>query len=155
MLTIVKSPDDQKAIEQNRKRGITENMDYTLLPDKLVITNAPLGKTLDIKSLGRTMKMANSGEKEISLRVKVVPVGSTPLSLQTGYEMAPDNNWLKVKQDIFTIEPASFVDPGLTLTIPKDKIYSKKKYMFVIQVSPADPDIIGVTYYGKLYVEVE
>lgn len=155
-MTITPSPEAQAEIEKNRRRGIVGNMEYTLLPDKLVVENVPLGKRIDIrKDLKRTIMLANSGSEPIQLRVKVVPVGSSPLSLQAGFEQPKDLNWLKVTSDIVDIEPTSFADPGLILELPKDPSLAHKKLMFVIKVEPADPEIIGVTYYGKVYVEIQ
>jgi hypothetical protein len=154
-ITIVKSPEDQAMIEKNRKHGIVESMDYTLLPDKLIIPNVPLGKTFDIKKETRkTITIANSGEKAIELRAKVIPVSDTPLNLQPGYE-TPDLSWLSVKDKTFTVEGSSFYDPGLSLKIPNDPALKGKKYMFILKVEPANPDVVGVTYFGKIFVEVQ
>ncbi len=154
-ITIAASPETQAAIEKNQKRG-TIGMEYTLLPDKLVIENAPLGKKIDIKKdLKRTIMIANSGEQAIHLRVKVVPVGDSPLSLQSGFEEPKDRSWLSVGVPLCTVEPSSFGDPKLTLTLPNDPTLHKKKLMFILKVEPADADVTGVTYYGKIYVEVE
>jgi hypothetical protein len=73
MMTIVKSPEEQKKAEENRKRGVVENMEYTLLPDKLVISKAPLGKSVEIKSLGRSIRIANSGEIPSAFDLKWFP----------------------------------------------------------------------------------
>jgi len=27
--------------------------------------------------------------------------------------------------------------------------------MFVLKVAPANPDVVGATFYGKIYVEIE
>jgi hypothetical protein len=154
MMTIAPSPEAQKEIEQNRKRGTVGNMDYTLLPDKLAVPSASLGRAMDLKKeLKRTIMLANSGETAIRLRVKSVPVGDTPLSLQTGY-VAGNPEWLTVAQSEVTVDGAAFADPGLSLHLPKDPSLAGKKLMFVIRVAPADPEVVGVTFYGKLYVEV-
>lgn len=155
-MTIIPSKEDQEAREKNQKRGTIGNMEYTLLPDKLVILNAPLGRKMDIKKeIKKTMMLVNSGTDPIEIRMKVIPIGSTPLSLQSGYIEPKDSGWLKLKSDVYTVDGTGFTDPGLTLDLPKDPSLSKKKIMFVIKVEPANPDIIGVTYYGKVYVEVE
>ncbi len=154
-INMVQSPEAQKKIEENRKRGIVENMEYTLIPDKLIILNASIGRRLDIqKELKKTIKLANSGAAPVELTLKVVPVGNTPLTLQQGYVEPKDINWLKPKANIFTVDPDSFVDPGLILDLPNDPSLHQKKLMFVIKVDLANPDITGVTYYGKIYVEV-
>jgi hypothetical protein len=154
-ITIVKSPEEQAQMEKNHKNGVVANMDYTLLPDKLVIENFPLGRAVDVKKeIKKTMMIANSGENAIKLRVRQVAIGDTPLSLQTGYEI-PKPEWLHLKSDVIEAEASSFVDPGLSIQIPKDAAFSNKKYMFVIKVEPADPHLIGVTYYGKIYVQTQ
>ena len=154
-LTIVNSPEEQAQMEKNHKDGVVANMDYTLLPDKLVIENCPLGRVFDVKKeLKKTMMIANSGENPIKLRVREVAIGDTPLSLQTGYEI-PKSEWLHLKSDVIDADPSSFVDPGLSIEIPNDAAFRDKKYMFVIKVEPADPKLIGVTYYGKIYVQTQ
>ncbi len=153
-LTIAGSPEAQAAIEKNRKHGVLGNMEYTLLPDKLVIENVVIGKTLDIKKeLKRTMMVANSGADSIELSLKPVPIGDTPLSLQTGYEEG-NLDWLAIKSGRLKVEGSSFADPGFTLKIPNDKSLAGKKLMWVVKVAPASADVVGVTYYGKLYVEM-
>ena len=155
-MTIVKSPEVQKQQDENRKRGFVGSMEYTLLPDKLVVTNVPQGKRIDIrKDLGRSIMIANSGAEAIELRAKVVRVGDTPLSLQAGYEEPSDLGWLSLASKVYRVEPASFTDPGLVLELPKKPALSGKRLMFVIKVEPADPEVVGVTYYGKVYVEVK
>jgi len=153
-LGIVSNPELQAEMEKNRKRGTVGNMDYTLLPDKIVVENMPLGKTVDVKKdLKRTIMIANSGADPIRLRLKSIRVGDTPLTLQTGFEEGKPE-WLAVAAAEVTVDGASFSDPGLKLTLPKDESLKGKKLMFAIKIEPADPDVIGLTYYGKLYVEV-
>jgi hypothetical protein len=154
-MTIVPSPEAQAEMERNRKHGIVGNMDYTLLPDKLVILNIPLGRPVDVKKeLKKTMMLANSGSDPIRLRLKVVQVGGSPLSLQSGYEEPADLNWLKIASPEVEVDGASFADPGLTLTLPNDPKLHGKKLMFIVKVEPADPEVVGVTYYGKIYVDI-
>jgi hypothetical protein len=156
LFTIVSSPEVQIEQEKSRKHGFVGSMDYTLLPDKLVVENVPLGRKIDIaKEVKRTIKIANSGSEPIRLRVKVVPVGDTPIGLQAGFEEAKDVSWLKLSSDTFTVDPNTFVDPGLVLHLPNDPTLRSKKIMFAIKVDPADSDMVGVTYYGKVYVEVQ
>jgi len=153
-LGIAQSPEAQEAIEKNRKRGVIGTMEYTLLPDKLVIENAPRGKQVDIKNdLKRSIMIANSGAEPIELRVKTVPIGDTPLSLQSGFEEGR-LDWLKVKSPTVEVGGASFADTGLVLSLPADPALAGKRFMFVIKVEPADPDMVGVTFYGKVYAEV-
>jgi len=153
-LSIAEGAEAQAAIEKNRKRGVLGNMEYTLLPDKLVIENAPVGATLDIrKELKRTMMVANSGADPIDLMLKVVPVGDTPLSLQTGF-VEGKAEWLAIKSNRMKVEGSSFADPGFVLKIPNDKSLAGQKLMWVVKVAPASTDVVGVTYYGKIYVEV-
>src|ERR1044071_277843 len=148
-LTVIPNPETQAAMEKTKKRGFIGTMDYTLLPDKLVILNAPIGRKIDIaKEIKRTIKLANSGSEAIELRAKVIPVGDSPIGLQEGFEEAKDLGWLKLSSDTFKVEPDSFVDPGLILEFPNDPKLLKKKIMFVIKVDPADSDIVGITYYG-------
>jgi hypothetical protein len=154
-LAIVQSPEMQAEIEKNRKRGFIGNMDYTLLPDKMVIERMPLGQKLDIKKeLKKTIMVANSGADPIKLRIKSVSLGSSPLSLQSGYQEG-DSSWLTIAKPSLEVEGSSFGDPGLSLTIPKKPENQHKKFMFVFKVEPENPDVVGVTYYGKLYVETE
>jgi hypothetical protein len=153
-LSIAPSPQAQAEIEKNRKRGLVGNMEYTLLPDKLVIEKVPLGKTIDIRQqLKRSIMIANSGSDPIELRVKTVAIGDTPLSLQSGYQEGRPE-WLRVKSATVKVDGSSFADTGLVLALPKDPSLAGKQLMFVIKVEPADPDVIGVTFYGKVYAEV-
>jgi hypothetical protein len=153
-LVIAPSPEAQAEIEKNRKHGVVGNMEYTLLPDKLVIPGLPLGARYDIKSqLKRTMMIANSGADPIELSVKVVPIGDTPIGLQTGFhEGRPE--WLHVKSATVTVDGSSFFDPGLSLELPADKSLAGQQLMWIVKVAPANPEVVGVTYYGKIYAEV-
>jgi len=156
LIKIVQSPEEQALIEKNRKHGFMGSMDYTLIPDKLVITNPPLGRRYDItKENKKTIKIANSGSSPIKLRVRVMRVGDTPLSLQTGYSEPENPGWLKIKNPDLTVEPNSFADPGFSVEFPNDPAIKKKKFMFIIKVEPTDSDIVGVTFYGKIYAEWE
>ncbi len=153
-LIIAPSPEAQAEIEKNRKHGIVGSMEYTLLPDKLVLESVPLGKSLDIKAeLKRSIMIANSGTDPIELAVKVVPIGNTPLSLQSGFEEGKAE-WLTIKSPVVKVAGASFADSGLVLKLPDDKSLAGKRLMFVVKVAPANPDVVGVTYYGKVYAEV-
>ena len=155
-INIIPSPEDQKKSEENRKRGIVANADYTLIPDKVILLQTPIGRSIDIlEEIKRTIKIANSGTTPVELKLKVVPIGRTPLSLQEGYEEPANINWLKITRETITVEPDAFEDPGLILTLPKDPQLHQKKLMFAIQVELADPSLIGVTYYGKVYVEIQ
>lgn len=155
-MTIIQSPEVQAEMEKNKKQHALGNVEYTLLPDKILLENAPLGQKIDVKKAAKkTIMIANSGETPAELRVRVVSIGDTPLSLQQDYIEPKNRDWLKVKQDVVKVDPASFEDPGLTLELPKDPELKGKKLMFVLKVSPANPDVVGATFYGKIYVEVE
>jgi hypothetical protein len=155
-MTIAQSAETQSKIEENRKHGFVGSMDYTLLPDRIVILNCPLGRTLDVrKEIKKTIMIANSGDQPIDLRLRVIPLGDSPVTLQSGYTEAPNLSWLHLKSETYHVDGASFEDPGFTLAIPDKPEYHGKKYMFVIKVEPANPDVLGVTYYGKLYVETQ
>ena len=153
-LKIAESPEVQAQIEKGHKRGVVGNMEYTLLPDKLVIENLEIGKTTDIRErLKKSIMIANSGSDPIELSIKVVPIGDTPLSLQTGFEEGP-TSWLSVKSPVVTVGAASFADSGLVLKIPNDISLAGEQFMWIVKVAPANPDVVGVTYYGKIYAEV-
>lgn len=155
MFTIALSPEAQAEQEKNKKRGFIGSMDYSLLPDKVVVQNVPLGQKIDLaKDIKRTIKLANSGNDPIELRVKVVPVGDSPVGLQEGFEEA-GGKWLTTSAPTIKVEPSSFADPGLVLEIPNDPKLRGKKIMFVIKVEPADAEMVGVTYYGKVYAELQ
>jgi hypothetical protein len=155
LISIIPSQESQALMEKNRRRGFTGTMDYTLIPDKLALINPPVGRRYDIaKENKKTIKIANSGSQPIKLRLRVVPIGDTPLSLQSGYD-GGNTNWLTTKTSEISVEPDSFADPGLTLALPNDPALLGKKFMFVLKVDPADPDVVGVTFYGKIYVEWE
>ncbi len=121
-ISIVPDTKTQSKVEESRKQGFVGTMDYTLLPDKLILKNIPIGRSLDIsKEIKRTIKLANSGTSAVQLRVKVIPLGDSPLALQEGFEEPKDIKWLATSADSFTVEPDSFVDPGFILTLPNDK----------------------------------
>jgi len=156
LITISPSGQAQSQAEKDLSHGVIGNLDYTLIPDKLVVENVPLGRKLDIfKEIKKTIKIANSGSDPVKLRVKVVPVGETPLSLQEGYEQPARLEWLTLKSDVFTVASDVFVDMGLVLNLPNDPTLKHKKLMFVLKVEPADPGVVGVIYYGKVYVDVQ
>ncbi len=103
-MTIVPSPEQQAEVEKNRKQGVVGNMDYTLLPDKLVFANFPLGRRVNIKKeVNKTIMIANSGDEKIDIRLKAVPVGDTPLTLQAGYADLPDLKWVHLKSKTYLV----------------------------------------------------
>jgi len=156
LLDIALSPEDQARVEKNRKKGLPTGMEYSLIPDKVLLENVPLGKTLNIKKqFKRTIMLANAGTINAKIKATVVRFGDTPLTPQQGYEGSDQTGWLKLGKTIFDIEPSSFDDPGIEISLPNDKTLHGKKLMFVIKVEPSDPDVTGVTYYGKIYVDVE
>jgi hypothetical protein len=151
----VPNPEEQAKIEKSRQKGIVEGLEYTLLPDKIFLESCPIGKTVDVrKTVKRTIMIANSGTVTAKLKSAVVALKDTPLSVQTGYE--PGNPaWLKIREPNFEIEPSDFHDPGLSVVLPNDPTLRGKKLMFVFKIDPAEKNVTGVTFYGKVYVEVE
>jgi hypothetical protein len=156
LLTIVESPEVQAQIEKNRKHGIVSNMDYSLMPDKIVIEDATPGCKINLtKEKRRSIRIANSGTDPIKLRMTVLPSGETPIGRPEGFEDPHDASWLKTSSDVIEVEPATFGDPGLVLNLPNDPTLKGKNLAFSLKVEPADADKVGVTFYGKVYVEVK
>jgi hypothetical protein len=156
LIDVALSPEEQARIEKNRKKGLPTGMEYSLLPDKLVLENFPIGKKVAIrKAFRRTIMLANSGTINAQLKATVIPIKESPLTLQLEYEAPPDVTWMKLGRTLFDIEPSNFEDPGIEISLPNDPSIKGKKYMFVIKVEPSDPDITGVTYFGKIYIDVE
>ena len=156
MLVLAKSPAEQAEIEKNRKRGIVVPPDYSLQPDKVYVEKVPLGQRIDIrKTTGSTIKIANNGNEAVQLQIHSMLLKDTPLSLQKGFEEPTKAEWLKIREEKMKLEPDVFGDPGLSIELPNDPTLHKKKLMFVIKVEPADTNTVGITYYGRVYVEVE
>jgi len=156
LITITPSPEAQAQAELNRKRGLMPTMDYRLTVDRLYIPGAPRGRKYDVrKEFKSTVKIANSGEKPIDLKVSIVPLKDTPLSLQGGFEEPGDIRWLRVGAERIRVKPDIFFDPELTLQLPDDPKISKKNLMFIMKVEPAKKEDIGLTYYASIYVTVE
>jgi len=155
MFSIIQNPEDQAKMEKNQQRGIRKTADFTLLPDKIYVTNVPRGRPVDVrKEFKKTMKITNIGENPVELSVKVIPIAYSPLSLQTGFEEG-SSSWLRAEKELFQLDVDSVVDPGWILSIPNDPKLSGRKFMFVVKVEPSDKEVIGFTFYGQFYVEVE
>jgi len=156
LIDIALSPEDQERIEKNRKKGLPSGMEYSLLPDKIVLVNFPLGQKINVrKTYKRTLMLANPGTINAAIKATVIPLSDSPLTLQLGYENPTNLSWLKLGKSEFDIEPSNFEDPEIEISLPKDPALKGKKFMFVIRVEPSNPDVTGVTYYGKVYVDVE
>jgi len=155
LFTILPSPEMQAEMEKNRTRGL-KSVAFSLIPDKIYIEKVPVGRKFDIrKETKQTIKIATSGEESINVTAKVVRVQDSPLSLQEGFEDAPNASWLSTSDTKFTLNPDMITDPGLVLNLPDDKTLHKRKFMFLLKIDPAEEDAISVSYYGKIYVEVE
>jgi hypothetical protein len=152
---ITESPEKQAQIEKNRKRGFDQQVDYSLMPDKLIVEKAPIGRKFEVrKELRRSIMIANVGADPIQLAVNMVRIPDSPLTLQSGFEEGK-LEWLTVKTTTVTVPGAAFADTGLTMNLPNDRSLAGKKLMWVLEVKPIGEHVVGVTYYGKIYVEVE
>ena len=155
IFSIVESPEAQAKMEENRKRGLKKSAEFSLLPDKVYISKAPLGKKYDIrKENKRTIKIANIGEHPVNLELQTIWVKDSPISLQSGFEQGHPT-WLTPKKKSIHLDVDSVVDPGWTLHLPDDPGLSGKNLMFAVKIQPVNEDMVGFTFYGRFYIEVE
>jgi hypothetical protein len=152
MFTILPTPKVRAETEELTKKGLAANLNFDLVPDKVYVESCELGKTVSLKKIGKTIKIANSNDFPLSFTLTQVPIADTPLTLQQGFMEPKDLKWMTIKKQKIKIGSNSIKDIDLEINIPNDEAYRNKNYMFVFKVEPDTDKVVLVSFYGKVYV---
>lgn len=128
------------------------------------IKGVKVGQTYSIKDVfNTTLKFFYGGSDQIG-KVKIVIQSPTHEDCLKGFEPIPDISWIKLDKDEFIMQPNTWGEADVIISIPDEEKYMGKKYQafFLIREIPPLPEMIetgiglgiGVAVRPKLLLEI-
>ena len=153
LISIAQSEETLQELELRKRGKLIANLSFKVMPDKILVTDIPVGKKVDLKKeKSILLKILNPSEEVLDLILENLPQGKSLVSGERGYEYTPNHNFLKLDKTKMKIKPNTIAEVKLYLDFPSEDAYRDKKYFFVIKIEPVE-QTIPVSYYVKLYVE--
>jgi len=149
------APTEAQVKEDEREVKLLANLNYTVLPPKIMLYDFKVGRKQDLAKLtGKTFKIINPNDEDYRYRVSSMAIKESKVTSSPGYEDCPDPSFLTFSESEVDV-PANMVRVvKLFLNIPDKKEYRGKKYMFLIQTELLGQGI-PVGQYNRVYVITE
>ncbi len=123
-----------------------------LTPNDLPVEDVPIGKNVDVeKEKGTFLKLVNTGDEPVKVRIKSLQVSETGIIAPPGWENTPNPSFLSFPKEKLKINPLEIKKLPFSISFPKDEKYRGKKYFFVVEVYVED-ELIKTSYRSKIYV---
>lgn len=146
------APTEAQVKEDDRKVKLLANLNYTVLPPKIMLYDFKLGKKQNLAKLtGKTFKIINPNDEDYRYRLTSMAIADSKVASSRGYEDCPDPSFLTFSESEVDISANTVKVVKVFLNIPDKKEYRGKKYMFLI-----DTELLGqkisVSHYSRVYV---
>ena len=146
-------PTPKETFEEHRRKTL-EALKVELTPFNLYVSGVPVGKEIRLgKDIYPTLQAVNRGEESYEFELTVVDKPDV-YGLATGYEPAPDKNWLKLTKKMVKVKKRQIKDVEMKLMIPDKEEYKDKNFAFVVTAEIKNLDI-PVRIYSRVYVKTE
>lgn len=141
--------------EDERKEKLLANLNYTVLPPKIMLFDFKLGEKQDLAELtGNQFKIINPNDEDYRYRVTSIRIADSKVTSSPGYEDCPDPSFLTFSESEVDVPANTVKVVKLFLNIPDEKEYRGKKYMFLISTGLLG-QAISVDQYNRVYVATE
>jgi len=146
---------EAQAKEDERKEKLLANLNYTVLPPKIMVYDFKLGKKQNLAELtGNLFKIINPNDQDYRYRVTSMRITDSKIASSPGYEDCPDPSFLTFSESEVEIPANTVKVIKVFLNIPDKKAYRGKKYMFLIRTELLGQEI-SVGQYNRVYVSTE
>jgi len=119
---------------------------------KVVLENVPIGKAYSMRRDSKfPLVIKNESSKSVNLRLEVlIPKAG---EVQTGYEPLPDDKWITLENNNFTVEPNGEAETDVIINIPDDRQYLGRKFhVFILSCTTGES--LGIGLKSKLLFSV-
>jgi len=146
---------EAQAKEDERKEKLLANLNYTVLPSKIMLYDFKLGEKQDLTELTeKTFKIINPNDEDYRYRIRSITIEKSKIASSPGYEDCPDPSFLTLSESEVDVPANTVKVIKLFLNIPDKKEYRGKKYMFLISTGLLG-QAISVGQYNRVYVATE
>lgn len=151
---IIFTTDTIKADVEEMVTSSNANVNFTLQPEEIYLSNVPQGMTYDVSDkAGHVLTITNHGDREQTFRLVSRSVENSVTTLIEEYDDAPDASYLQFSASEFVLEPDESKTIKMYLKFPNNREYTGRQYMFVVHLYTINEDIMtGV--YSRLFASV-
>jgi hypothetical protein len=114
--------------------------DFSLMPASARVDKVPLGRRLDLRELGASLKLVNPNADGLVFDVMPASLDSRDLkggSLEeSGFSPGPNPNFLKPAARSVAVGADSVGEARLFLEIPDEARYRGRSWVFTVRVAP-------------------
>jgi hypothetical protein len=140
--------------EKALKKLATINTNFSINPDNLFVQNVALGTVVDLKTVkNASLKAVNQSDDPVKLKLVSVEADQN-ITPQSGYEYAPDPQWLTLAPKVLNVPGNSIKEAKLSVNIPNKPEFHNKKYMFLVRTTLAD-ESLPLAYNNMVYITTE
>lgn len=135
------------------KKAEYKAVNIELTPNDLFLEDSiEVGKKVDIeKKFGKTLKLVNTGEAPVKVRVRSVSLAESGIQPPAGWEAGPDASYIVIPREKVKIRPLEVKKLPFFVYIPNEERFRGKKYFFIVEVSVED-ELVKTSYRSKIYV---
>jgi len=127
----------------------TANIDFVFVPARIEVKDVELGKKVEIMAPEqKSTEIKNNSQEKMALNLSSLNISQTVVKLDSGYEAAPQADFLMFKEDEITIKPGATAPFKMILEIPDKPEYQGKNFEFVVSADT------GSDTAGKRYLRV-
>lgn len=114
--------------------GLSESIDlnYQMLPNRLLISNFTLTAEQRLVSPEQTIKIINQSQQKETYGIKVLKVEETLASVNKGYQDLPDTGMIELKTEELIIDKQSEGEIKFRINSPAIPEFAGQKYQFFI-----------------------
>jgi len=149
------APSDAQVKEDEHKEKLLANLNYTVLPPKIMLFDFKLGNKQDLAELtGNQFKIINPNDEDYRYRVTSMRIADSKITSSAGYEDCPDPSFLTFSESEVEIPANTVKVIKVFLNIPDKKEYRERKYMFLIRTELLGQEI-PADQYNRVFVATE
>ncbi|MFH1369512.1 MAG: Fn3-like domain-containing protein [Elusimicrobiota bacterium] len=141
-----------KEIGTEAKSPEPSGLNFQVKPREMIAADVITGKPVDLFESDKIiLKVTNSGNKDVSFKIKSLTAKEALTKLREGYLDCPDSSFLSFSEPEFTLPAGGEKNVKLTLCFPPKTKFKNKKYMFVVYTMCGETGGI----YSRLLVETK
>ncbi len=151
LIHVDSTPPTEEELKKKFVSARLANLDFTLHPTVGIAEEVAVGREVDMKKEHKlSIKLVNPNDEALNFRIRSMPNWEALLTIPSGYDEAPNPQWLRPAEEVVKIEGNSIREIGLSLTVPVRPEFRGARWIFPVSVEVLEQEIPARVYYKLL-----